>query len=316
MRVLITGGFGYLGGRLAQHLKALGWEVLLGTSRQRESPPWICGSEVIQIDWNSVRSLDQGCRAVDAVLHTAGANSAYCERNPSIALQVNGVNTARLVEAAVRQKVGKFVYLSTAHVYASPLEGTITEASPTQNLHPYATSHLAGESSVRYARSSGELDGLVLRVSNAFGYPTHSEVACWHLVLNDLCRQAVTTGRMTIRGDGSEKRDFIPISDVCANVAYLLQQRPGMVSPEIVNIGAGITHSVFEGALAVQERVRLATGTLPRIDRTRTSGSPMVSEFRYTSVTLKSDVERGKLRFLAELDQLIEHCNHNHPHAS
>ena len=108
-------------------------------------------------------------------------------------MDFNGVATKRLVEAASRAGVKKFIYLSTAHVYASPLVGTITEQTLPNNSHPYASSHLAGESAVLNADERGVIQGVVMRLSNAYGAPMHKGVNCWMLVVNDLCRQAVQT---------------------------------------------------------------------------------------------------------------------------
>ena len=105
-------------------------------------------------------------------------NSKECASDPISALLVNGVDTARLVKAASRTNVKKFIYLSTAYVYSSPLDGVITEQTCLKNIHPYATSHLAGEQSVLLANQNQQLERVVFRLSNAFGAPVHKETNC------------------------------------------------------------------------------------------------------------------------------------------
>jgi len=125
------------------------------------------------------------------VILAAGMNAQDCLANPVAALDFNGVAIARFVGAAARAGVKRCIYLSAAHVYASPRVGNISEETCPKNLHPYATSHLSGEYAVLAANDRREMQGFVLRLSNAFGPPTSREVKCWSLVTNDLCRQAI-----------------------------------------------------------------------------------------------------------------------------
>src|SRR3546814_14338280 len=116
------------------------------------------------------------CRGCDAVIHAAGMNAQNCAANPVEALEFNGVATARLVQAAARVGIRRFIYLSTAHVYCAPLTGTITEDTCLRNLHPYATTHLAGENAVLLAVQFGEILGIVLGIANVLGVPAYPEV--------------------------------------------------------------------------------------------------------------------------------------------
>src|SRR3546814_17036700 len=107
-------------------------------------------------------------------------NAQNCAANPVEALEFNGVATARLVQAAARVGIRRFIYLSTAHVYCAPLTGTITEDTCPRNLHPYATSHLAGENAVLSAVQAGEISGMVLRLSK-IGRASCGESVCQYV---------------------------------------------------------------------------------------------------------------------------------------
>ena len=87
-------------------------------------------------------------------------NSQDCANDPVAALEFNGVATTRLVSAALSSGVKKFIYLSTAHIYSSPLVGKISEETYPKNFHPYATSHLAGEMAVLKAYKKKKLKEL------------------------------------------------------------------------------------------------------------------------------------------------------------
>ena len=192
MRVLITGGLGYLGGRLTFHLLHQGHDVFVGTRKKLKSLKEPLSFAIpVQMDWSNTNSLESSAKGIDAVIHAAGMDAQACSANPVKALEVNGINTAKMVEAARASGVKRFIYLSTSHVYRSPMIGEIDENTSATNLHPYATSKVAGEKAVLYAKQMGQIEGIVLRLSNGSGHPVFPDTKCWHLILNDLCKQAV-----------------------------------------------------------------------------------------------------------------------------
>jgi UDP-glucose 4-epimerase len=223
MRILITGGWGFIGGRLAQYLKEIGHSIVLASRVLHSSPEWLPGAEVVCIDWKSIVSLEQACEGVDIIIHTAGMNAKDCSTNPVAALEVNGLGTELLIQAAISQSVKRFIYLSTAHVYADPLVGEIFDTTIPLNPHPYATSHLAGEKSLLDVQRKGKLEGVVLRLSNTFGYPTNKEVNCWMLLVNDLCKQAVQKNHIEIKSSGLQYRDFISMQEVCRTISNIIE---------------------------------------------------------------------------------------------
>lgn len=267
MRILIPGGFGFVGGRLAQNLSAAGHKIVLGTSRQSQTSDWLPDAEIAQINWDDTHSLKQICDGIDVVIHAAGMSARDCAAHPTGALEFNGLATSRLVLAAVEAGVKRFFYLSTAHVYDSPLLGTIEEESCPRNLHPYATSHLAGESALRYAAERKQIVGIVLRLSNAFGVPAQKEANCWMLLINDLCRQAVSLRSMTLRSSGLQRRDFVTLHDVVGAVSHLIELPKEEVDLGVFNVGSGQSTSVINMAKLIQSRCFHLLGYTPEIIR-------------------------------------------------
>jgi UDP-glucose 4-epimerase len=215
---------------------------------------WLPESQVVQIAWADDSRLRQLCVGMDAVVHLAGMNARDCVLNPAEALAFNGGATARLARAAIDAGVARMLYLSTAHVYASPLIGIISEETKPTSHHPYATSHLAGEEAVIEANNYGWIEGVVVRLSNAFGAPTHPEVDCWSLLVNDITRQAVETGRMTLHSLGTQRRDFIAMSEVCRSLTHLLSMRADLIGDGLFNVGGGWSPTVIEIAEYVAAR--------------------------------------------------------------
>ena len=307
--VLITGGFGYLGGRLAQHLATKArYEVLLGSRQQLESPSWLPSANVVQIRWESLANLEHVCTGVDTIVHLAGMNSQDCATDTIAALEFNAVNTARMLRAAIQQGVKRFIYLSTAHVYGSPLVGVITEETCPVNLHPYATSHRAGEDVVRTAHQRGEIEGIVIRLSNAYGAPAHRDANCWMLLVNDLCRQAVTTNKMLLRSSGVTRRDFITLTDACRAIRHLLELPADKLGKGLFNVGQGWSPTVWEVACLVQQRCGVVLGFLPQLTRIPPKTDEIAVGLDYRFDILCQTGFRPGADTAGDVDLLLEFC--------
>jgi len=256
MRILITGGFGYLGGRIAQSLVEQGHQVTLGSRREHEIPDWLPQAEVVKLVWDDMSVLQAACGNSDVVIHAAGMNAQDCTSDPVSAIEFNGVATARLVQASKMAGVIKFIYLSTAHVYRSPLIGEFTEESCPLNIHPYATSHIAGENAVLYGANDEEgFIGVVLRLSNGIGTPTHKDANCWMLAVNDFCRQTVEGGKIEVNAPRWIKRDFVPISLLCRIINTIVSNSE--IESTIVNVSSSRTVNLQEMTNIIRKHAKL-----------------------------------------------------------
>ena len=249
-KILITGGKGYLGGRLAKYFKGLGHSVTIAS---RDNSRSFHDFKVVKVNWSDRSTLVSVCRGQDIVVHAAGVNSLRCIENPNLAYNFNAIATSELIRAASDADVSKFIFLSTVHVYGSPLKGKITEDISALGTHPYATSNLAGENFVKSQWSSqrGHLDVCIIRLSNAVGPPIHRETDCWSLVCNDLTRQAVLSRKIKIKSSGEELRDFIAISQVC-EVINKLAFIDTSFKAEIFNLSAEKSYSILQLAELIQ----------------------------------------------------------------
>lgn len=307
MRVLISGGTGYLGGRLAVHLSGVGHQIVLGSRKPAGSPEWLPDAEMVQTKWNDLDKLSSICRNIDVVVHAAGMNAQDCLADPVAALDFNGIATGRFVLAAAGAGVKRFIYLSTAHVYASPLVGTITEAACPRNLHPYATSHLAGERAVLSSVKDYKIKTSVLRISNAIGAPVDKKVNCWSLFVNDICRQAVAFERMTLRSPADQERDFISISEVCRIIEILLTIEAYFNYDKCLNVGAGVSKTLLEISKLCQQRCEILLGFRPEIINEHNESQPDKLFFR--NDLLIKNLGKVDADLKNEIDQLILFCS-------
>jgi UDP-glucose 4-epimerase len=266
MKILITGGFGYLGGRIAQYLaNQPSNEIFLGSRQKFNSPYWLPQVKAVQTLWDSPSALEEICRGMDMVIHLSGMNAQDCMNNPVEALNVNAIATARLLRSSILHKIQRFIYFSTAHVYGSPLSGVISEDTCPENLHPYASSHRAGEDVVRGAAQCGEIEGIVLRLSNAFGAPVNKDVNCWMLLVNDCCKQAVMTRQIILHSPGMQRRDFITLSDTARAIEHFIRLPSVKLGNGLFNLGSGQSLRVIDMVEYIAERCFAILGYRPSI---------------------------------------------------
>lgn len=258
-KVFVTGATGYVGGRLVRHLSDKGHEVI-GTSRKDRTPPrgWPSHAQLVRFD--SLLSETEGgelLEGVDVVVHLAAANELRSSQDPEAAMLETCGGTRRLLEAAISRSVSRFLFMSTVHVYGSPLKGHYDETTPTRAAHPYSVTHKAAEDYVLAARDAGKIDAVCIRLSNAIGAPAWMDVDRWTLVGNDLARQAVSTGKMLLRTPG-QWRDFVPMQDVCRGIELLLGQK--YPADGLLNLAGDYPARIVEIAEMMKEAARTSLG--------------------------------------------------------
>lgn len=308
--VLVTGGLGYLGGRITRGLAgSKGYSVHI-TTRKKECPPcpWLSPDRCVQMDLADHRSVRSACEGMDAIIHLAALNENESAADPLRALLINGAGTLRLVEAAVSAGVRRVLYFSTAHVYGAPLTGRITEETVPRPVHPYAITHRVAEDFVLAARSQGSLDGMVVRLSNGIGAPALADVDRWTLVGNDLCRQAVTGHALRLRTSGLQERDFIALSDVVRGTEHLLSLEADAPGDGLFNLGGECSMTIRSLAELVRERCTAVLGFTPTLavppGGQRPTGEPLV----YSIDRLKATGFRLEGRLVEEIDATLAFC--------
>lgn len=309
MNLLVTGGLGYIGGRFAQYATAMNGIRVTLTSRRVPAAAATPQAVVAQVDPLDERRLAELCRDVDAVVNLAGMNAAAAGLAPETACESRVKAISALLRAARTQGVRRLIQVSTAHVYGAALAGEVDEATVPRPQHPYGRSHLAAEEVVRAARERGEIEGIVVRLSNSFGAPASPDADCWDLVVNNLCRQAVTERRMLLRTTGAQRRDFIAMSEVCRALLFLCRLPSGRVAHPTYNLGGNDAPTLAGLAERIAARVaeRLAFRPEVRVGTVQDAVGTAVFEFR-TARLAAAGFEHDPAAARAELDGLIEFC--------
>jgi UDP-glucose 4-epimerase len=253
MKILVTGGRGYLGGRIARNFLDLGHTVSITTRQPAKERLPGASIKFLDPDWSSSSQLAKACEGIDVVIHAAGINADDCLKNPDLAIEFNGNTSERLAIASEQAGVKKFIYVSTAHVYCDPLVNFLDEDSPTQNEHPYATSHLLGEKGVLYSQKIGDMQRCVLRLSNVYGKPEDKNTNCWRLVVNDMARQVAEHSSIILKTSGKQKRDFVSMSDLLDFISGITEESFSFKQPQIINFGSGVSMSLLDMASLIGE---------------------------------------------------------------
>src|SRR5664279_1855973 len=285
MRILVTGGAGYIGGVVTDHLLRAGHTVTVVDNLimgWREAVP--AEAEFVQADMGDEAALDQlfTGHAFDAVMHFAALIEAgESVKHPEQYFENNSARTLTLLRAMLKHRVSRFVFSSTAAVYGEPQSVPIVEEHPLFPTNPYGESKLIVERMLGWFHSAHGLRYASLRYFNAAGAtPARGEAHRSESHLIPLMLQVPLGQRefISIFGsdyptkDGTCVRDYIHVNDLAA--AHLLALK-GLEAHEslICNLGCGEGFSVRE----IVEIARKVTGhPIPIRDMPRRAGDPAV----------------------------------------
>jgi UDP-glucose 4-epimerase len=263
MRLLVTGGAGYVGSVVTEALLERGHEITvlddLSTGHRSAVPPqvqWVHGS--LRDPAAVARGLEGG---TEAVLHFAARSLvAESQRDPLRYYDDNVGGAVALVRGMVAAKVRRLVFSSSAAVYGEPAVQPIVESTPAAPTHAYGGSKRAVEMLLEHAAATFGLQIACLRYFNAAGATSlHGEdhEPETHLIPSIL--RAVSAGApVTVYGDdyptpdGTCIRDYVHVRDLAVAHARALESEYA----GILNLGSGRGHSVKE----VVDAVRRVTG--------------------------------------------------------
>jgi UDP-glucose 4-epimerase len=228
MKVLVTGGAGYIGTELIaqlisnpqvekviiyDNLSRLNYNVFLGLRLQKHFKLSFIKGELLDS-----RALRKVMKGVDVVYHLAAkVTTPFANTDAHIYEQINHWGTAELVYAAEESNVKKFIYTSSTGVYGSSKEAVDESAVPEpQSL--YATSKIRGEEHVR--RLTDKMDTYIMRCGNVYGY---NKSMRFDAVINRFVFEANFSKMVTIQGDGKQSRAFIHVEMLAKALANLLE---------------------------------------------------------------------------------------------
>lgn len=255
MRVLVTGGSGFIGSHLVEHYQGRAEVVVLDNLRTGHRSN-LDGLECAFHEGSILdrQALDKAMKGVDIVHHLAALVSvAESMERAHDTVEMNITGLLNVLESARHHKVRKLVFASSAAVYGeNPAQPKLETQTPDPRS-PYAVTKLDGEYYCALYDREGWLPTACLRFFNVFG-PRQDPNSAYAAAVPIFLERARTGQPLTIHGDGGQTRDFIHVADIAGALAFVAAH-PG--AHGVYNAGYGKAVTILELA----ERLREAVGS-------------------------------------------------------
>ena len=286
MKILVTGGAGYIGSHMVRTLgEKGGHDIVVLDNLSTGSRDSLLFGRLVVADLSDIQRLDELFRTehFDAVVHFA-AHIVVDEsvREPVKYYRNNFANALNLIEMCVRYRVGRLIFSSTAAVYGIPETVPVTEDAFLSPINPYGSSKLMVEKALRDISLSSDLRYVALRYFNVAGADPHARIGqrykeATHLITLSLRTALGLREQLNIFGtdydtpDGTCIRDYIHVDDLVDSHLLALDYLSAGNRSRVFNCGYGHGYSVRE----VVEKVKQVTGIDFMVNETaRRAGDP------------------------------------------
>jgi UDP-glucose-4-epimerase GalE len=285
LRVLVTGGCGFVGSHVAYSLVARGYTPLIYDNLSSGHREFASALPMIEGDIRESRTLREALRGVDSVFHFAAhIEVSESVRDPGKYFDNNVIGSLVLMRAAAAAGVKHFIFSSSAAVYGTPDSVPIAEEAPIRPINPYGLSKAFIEQALAVTSQASGMKHMCLRYFNAAGAHVSGLLAELHdpethLIPSLLLTAAGMRNIVKIYGtdyptpDGTCVRDFVHVSDLADAHVLALEYLLAGGNSTAVNIGLGEGHSVLE---VVREVERITGKILPKELAPRRLGDPAV----------------------------------------
>jgi UDP-glucose 4-epimerase len=245
MRVLVTGGAGFIGSHSVEALLGANADVIAFdnfSAGKRDNLPSHARLTIVEGDVRSRDALHAAMAGCTHVLNLAAQVSVPVSiKAPGISAHHNVVGFANVLDCAREHGIGRVVFASSAAVYGAPQSLPLTEGSPTAPMSPYGLDKLVNEQQAALFEGLAGLSALGLRYFNVYG-PRQDPTSQYAGVISRFTDRLLTDEPLTVFGDGRQTRDFVYVGDVArANVAALKSTATG-----VCNVGTGRSVTLLE----------------------------------------------------------------------
>lgn len=302
MKIVVTGGAGFIGSNLVDRLVKLKYEVIVidnlstGNFKNLEHIKDQIKFENIDIS-KKTKQLEVAFSNSDYVFHLAGlADIVPSIKNPEKYFASNVLGTLHVLEAAKINKIKKFIYAASASCYGIPKTFPTSENSTIDTQYPYALTKYLGEKLVLHWADIYKMPNISMRFFNVYG-PRSRTTGAYGAVFGVFLAQKLSKKPLTIVGDGKQTRDFIHVSDLVD--ALIISIDKGKNS-EIYNIGSGKEVSVNLLADLVGGEKVFIPKRPGEPDRSLADITKIKKEFNWAPQT---DIKEGVKKLLLEIDK-------------
>lgn len=252
MKVLITGGAGFIGSNVALYFLEKGHSVVIVdnlSTGYRENIPDSDRVEFIQGDIRDLEIVAKAAKGCDVILHLAASvGNLRSLNNPQEDSTINVIGTLNILEIARKAGIRRIVYSSSAAIFGELKRLPIDEEHPLAPDTPYGASKLGGElQALCYARLY-DMQSVCLRYFNVYG--PNQRYDAYGNVIPIFATHKLKGEPLTIYGDGKQTRDFIHVQDI-AQANYLAATSPKATGA--YNIGSGQSFTISQLAQWINE---------------------------------------------------------------
>jgi UDP-glucose 4-epimerase len=258
MRLLVTGGAGFIGSHLVEELVGAGHDLFVldnFTTGKMSNLSAVLGSRNLRIIRADVRripsSLIRKLKRIDGVCHLVAVTDVQeSVKNPILTNEVNLMGTLAVLETARKLKAERVVFASSAAVYGMIERFPVTEDASIAPISPYGASKAAAELYCRAFEENHGIEAVSLRYFNVYGPRQIS--GHYSGVISIFARKILRRQPLTVFGDGSQSRDFVYVKDVADATIRALH---GSFPSRAFNIASGTETTVLDLATTIQELV-------------------------------------------------------------
>ena len=227
MKILVTGGAGFIGSHIVEELVKRGDTVRVldnfATGKRENLTPFAGKIEMVEGDLRDFDTVKKAVQGMEYILHEGALPSVPRSiADPVMSNDVNVKGTLHILVAARDEKVKRVVYASSSSIYGEAKARVKKETMPPSPLSPYATSKLAAETYCRIFYAIYGLETVVLRYFNVFG-PRQDPLSQYSAAIPKFITLMMDGKQPTIFGDGKQSRDFTYVHNVVqANLSAMI----------------------------------------------------------------------------------------------
>ena len=246
LKSVITGGAGFIGSNLTDHLVRIGHKVVVldnfvSGKKSNLSHHKKKDLKIIKDDISNSKNLEKYFKGADYIFHLAAlAEVIPSIKNPKKYFKNNVIGTLKVVEAAKKVNIKKLIYAASSSCYGNPKKFPTSEKDKIDLNNPYAATKFIGEEIVMKYADMFKMPNISFRFFNVYG-PRLNVSGQYSAVIGNFLSQKKNNIPLTIVGNGKQTRDFIHVDDLVSAFIKVIKSR---YVKKIYNIGSGKRTSI------------------------------------------------------------------------
>ncbi|MBI3325451.1 MAG: dTDP-glucose 4,6-dehydratase [Nitrospinae bacterium] len=313
MRLLITGGAGFIGSAFVRylverhpHYSITVLDALTYAGSLENFPEPLRSNSHFRFCYGNIRNataVEELVAEADVVVHFAAETHVPRSLHDTVTFfETDVLGTQAIVSAIVKHPVERFIHISSSEVYGTARVVPMREDHPLNPTTPYASAKAGADRLVYAYHASYDLPSVIVRPFNTYGPHQHLEK-----VIPRFITSALLDEPLTIHGDGTASRDWLYVDDLCEALDRLLHVDLGTVKGEVLNLGTGRDTSVVTVAETILRKLgkprTLVTSMQDRPGQVRKHVADTQKALRILGWKAGTDFERGierTIRWYAE----------------